>query len=111
VNLRNNSIWSRSGLSTKLSEYLAAGRAVLTTDVGDNARYVEDGKSALVVSPDEPHEKVAAVLRQAIEHADWRRELGQGARQVALSHFDLPVVQQLMAKALAESVHSGVGSA
>src|SRR5436190_2727856 len=47
VNLRTNSPWGRSGLSTKLSEYLAAGRAVLTTDVGDNARYVEDGRSAL----------------------------------------------------------------
>lgn len=107
VNLRNNSIWSRSGLSTKLSEYLAAGRAVLTTDVGDNARYVENGKSALVVSPDEPAEKVAAVLRRAIEQPEYRRQLGEGARQVALKHFDVSVVQKLMARALAEPVAHG----
>jgi glycosyltransferase involved in cell wall biosynthesis len=110
VNLRNNSVWSRSGLSTKLSEYLAAGRTVVTTDVGDNARYVENRKSALVVSPDEQPEKVAAILRQAIEQPDWRRKLGEGARQVALNHFDLPVVQKLMAKALAEPVLVGRGS-
>ena len=100
VNLRTNSIWSRSGLSTKLSEYLAAGRAVLTTSVGDNARYVEDGKSALVVSPDDGPEKVAAVLKQAIENAELRRRLGEGGRQAALRHFDVPVIQQMIAESL-----------
>ncbi len=105
VNLRNDSVWSRSGLSTKLSEYLAAGRTVLTSDVGDNARYVENEKSALVVSADDPAEKVAAVLRRAIEHPEWRRQLSEGARQVALNHFDLPVVQKIMAAALAEKIN------
>jgi glycosyltransferase involved in cell wall biosynthesis len=100
VNLRTNSLWGRSGLSTKLSEYLAAGRAVLTTDIGDNARYVEDGKSALVVSPDAPAEKVAAVMKAALERPDWRRQLGAGGRQAALKHFDVQVVQKSMNEAL-----------
>lgn len=100
MNLRTDSIWSRSGLSTKLSEYLAAGRTILTTDIGDNARYVRNGESALVVSPDDPAEKVAAVLKQAIEHPEWRRRLSEGARQAALAHFDVPVIQKLMAQAL-----------
>ena len=102
VNLRNNSIWSRSGLSTKLSEYLAAGRTVLTTDVGDNARYVENGKSALVVSPNDSAEKVAEVLKLAIERPQLRQQLGRGARQAALTHFDFPIVQRSMADALRE---------
>jgi glycosyltransferase involved in cell wall biosynthesis len=101
VNLRTSSIWSRSGLSTKLSEYLAAGRAVLTTDVGDNARYVEHGKSALLVPPDALAEEVAEVLKQAIEHPEWRKSLGAAARQAALAHFHLPVVQKVISDALA----------
>lgn len=100
VNLRTNSIWSVSGLSTKLSEYLAAGRAVLTTNIGDNARYVEHLKSALVVSPEDPAEAVAAALKQALENPELRRRLGEGGRQAALKHFDMPVVQRTMAEAL-----------
>jgi glycosyltransferase involved in cell wall biosynthesis len=100
VNLRTNSLWGKSGLSTKLSEYLAAGRAVLTTDIGDNARYVEHGRSALVVRADDPAEKVAAVLKDALERPELRRQLGAGARQAALRHFDVPVVQKTMAEGL-----------
>ncbi|HVV72460.1 MAG TPA: glycosyltransferase family 4 protein, partial [Verrucomicrobiae bacterium] len=102
VNLRTNSIWSRSGLSTKLSEYLAAGRTVLTTDIGDNARYVEDRKSALVVSVEDSAERVAAVLREALENRDLRRRLGEGARAAALKHFDVPVVQRTIQEGMSE---------
>jgi glycosyltransferase involved in cell wall biosynthesis len=100
VNLRSNSLWGKSGLSTKLSEYLASGRAVLTTDIGDNARYVENGRSALVVRADDPAEKVAAGLKEALERPEWRRQLGTGGRQAALKHFDVPVVQKLMGEGL-----------
>lgn len=100
VNLRTNSLWGRSGLSTKLSEYLASGRAVLTTDIGDNARYVEHGRSALVVRADDPAEKVAAVLQDALKRPELRRQLGGGGRQAALKHFDVPVVQRMMAEGL-----------
>jgi glycosyltransferase involved in cell wall biosynthesis len=102
VNLRTNSVWSRSGLSTKLSEYLAAGRTVLTTDIGDNARYVEHGRSALVVCPDSSAETVATALKEAIERPAWRRKLGEGAREAALAHFDLHVIQQTIDQALRE---------
>jgi glycosyltransferase involved in cell wall biosynthesis len=100
VNLRTNSLWSRSGLSTKLSEYLAAGRAVLTTNIGDNALYVKDGESALVVSPEAPAESVAEVLKTALENPQLRQTLGTGARQAALTHFDIPVVQKVIEQAL-----------
>ena len=100
INLRTNSLWSRSGLSTKLSEYLAAGRTILTTDIGDNARYVEHLKSALVVSSEDPAEKVAEVLKLAIESPEWRQKLGRGAREAALTHFDFPVVQRSLREAL-----------
>ena len=102
VNLRSNSPWSRSGLSTKLSEYLASGRAVLTTDIGDNARYVEHGASALVVSPDAPQEKIAGVIKGALENRELRLRLGAGGRQAALKHFDTRVVQKTMAEALSQ---------
>lgn len=93
MNLRTNSVWSKSGLSTKLSEYLAAGRTVMTTDIGDNARYVQDGVSALVVSPDDPADRVADLLAKALQDPNLRTYLAAGAREAALRHFDVPVVQ------------------
>jgi glycosyltransferase involved in cell wall biosynthesis len=93
MNLRTNSVWSRSGLSTKLSEYLASGRLVITTDIGDNARYVRHEESALVTSPDAPAFDVAALLERAIRDPGLRKRVGRGGRKAALAHFDVPVVQ------------------
>jgi glycosyltransferase involved in cell wall biosynthesis len=100
INLRTNSLWSRSGLSTKLSEYLAAGRAVLTTNVGDTSRYVKNDESGLVVEPDAPPERIASELKRVIEEPALRRKLAAGARQVALNHFDVPVVQKVLSRVL-----------
>jgi glycosyltransferase involved in cell wall biosynthesis len=53
-----------------------------------------------VVRADDPAEKVAAVLKDALERPELRRQLGAGARQAALRHFDVPVVQKTMAEGL-----------
>lgn len=94
MNLRTNSTWSRSGLSTKLSEYLASGRTVFTTDIGDNARYVENGRSAVVVSPDAPAEQVARSLQEVLQDPKLRHRLGKGAREAALEHFHVGRIQE-----------------
>lgn len=100
MNLRTNSVWSKSGLSTKLSEYLAAGRTVMTTDIGDNARYVQDGVSALVVSPDDPAERVADLLAIALQDPQRRARLAAGAKEAALRYFDESVVQEQLSRLL-----------
>jgi glycosyltransferase involved in cell wall biosynthesis len=100
LNLRTSSLWSRSGLSTKLSEYLASGRTVLTTNVGDNALYVQDGESAIVVHPEDPPAHVANRLGQVLQNPELRRKLGKGARQAALRHFDVPVISTRLQQSL-----------
>lgn len=51
------------GMSNALLEYMSAGRAVVATDVGANARLVEHGRSGLIVPPGE-----GAALVDAIGH-------------------------------------------
>ena len=51
------------GMSNALLEYMSAGRAVVATDVGANARLVRDGKDGLIVPPGD-----AAALVDAIGH-------------------------------------------
>lgn len=42
---------TRFGFSTKLSEYLMAGRPVLATDVSDNAMYLRDNYNCFLIKP------------------------------------------------------------
>ena len=102
INLRTDSIWSRSGLSTKLSEYLAGGRTIVTTDIGDNARYVEHGVSALVVKPNDSFEQVGEVMATALQDPVLRQRLAVGAKRAALQSFHVPVVQKKLAHLIAQ---------
>ena len=51
------------GMSNALLEYMAAGRAVVATDVGANARVVEHEASGLIVPPNDPAALVDAIGR------------------------------------------------
>jgi glycosyltransferase involved in cell wall biosynthesis len=44
---------STGGFPTKLGEYLATGKPVVVTKVGDIPKYLEDGVSAYLVVPDD----------------------------------------------------------
>jgi glycosyltransferase involved in cell wall biosynthesis len=77
---------AESGLATKLSEYLASGRPVVVSDVGDMCRYVEDGESALVVR----HVTVEGIeeqLRRALQQLDRLQAIGRQGRLAAEQHF------------------------
>jgi len=101
VNLRKRSAWSVSGQSTKLSEYLASGRAVLTTDLGDNARYVENERSAFVVSPEVSPDQLACLLKRVLTDSELRIRVGNGGRRAAETYFDVPVIRERLRSILA----------
>jgi glycosyltransferase involved in cell wall biosynthesis len=92
LNIRRDGLWSRSGLSTKLSEYLASGRVVVTTALGDVVRYVEHGKSAMLVPPSTTVPQIAAAIDQVLVSPQLRDRIGCGGREVARSHFDIRAV-------------------
>ena len=100
VAMRRDTPWSRSGQSTKLSEYLAAGRAVVAAVIGDNGRYLENGESALLVPADIQPPELARVFGQALRDRALRLRLGAGARRSARAHFDFAPVQATLAKML-----------
>jgi glycosyltransferase involved in cell wall biosynthesis len=64
------------GMSNALLEYMSAGRAVIATDVGANARLVQHGRHGLIVPPGD-----GAALVDAIGHLleDPLRAAGYGA--------------------------------
>jgi glycosyltransferase involved in cell wall biosynthesis len=74
------------GMSNALLEYMSAGRAVVATDVGANARLVRDGKDGLIVPPGDGAALVGAIgnlLANPLRAAGY----GASARERAEADF------------------------
>lgn len=76
---------NRGRFPLKLNDYMAAGRPVIATDVGDAGKLVRVGQFGLVVN-DEPGALAQAVL-QLLREPDLREEMGRRGRQLAETEF------------------------
>ena len=79
------------GLSNALLEAMAAGIAPVVSDVPGNRDVVEDGKTGLVTTVDDPAE-LAAALRRLLTDDDLRAALGTGARRAAEQTYGLDAI-------------------
>jgi glycosyltransferase involved in cell wall biosynthesis len=70
------------GSPTKLFEYMAAGRPIVASAVGQIAEVLVDEHSALLVPPDDPEALCLAIVR-LVDDACLRVRLGRAARQAA----------------------------
>ena len=70
----------------KLFEYMAAGRAIIASDLPAWSDVVSDGDTALLLPPDDRAAWTAAIER-LMDDSDLRERLGQRARQRALAHY------------------------
>lgn len=83
---RVNSSFANAGFPFKLGEYLAAGKAVIATDVGEIRSHLQDGRDALVIPP-EDHSALVQAMRKLFSDAALRAELGRNARNLAVARF------------------------
>jgi glycosyltransferase involved in cell wall biosynthesis len=78
--------YANEGVPQALMQAMACGLAVVTTPVGSIAEIVEDGRSGILVAPED-----AGALRRVIEvllaDDDRRQRLGASARATALERF------------------------
>jgi len=77
----------RDALPVALTEALAAGLPVVTTDVGGIGEVVQDGKTGLLVNPDDP-DGLAAAIDRVLGDRELSRRLGEGALQ-AVADYDI----------------------
>jgi glycosyltransferase involved in cell wall biosynthesis len=77
---------SRARFPTKLWEYLASGRPVVTNRVGEIPRFLEDGTSASFTEPGDVASFANAICH-LLEHPAIGQAMGRKGRQVAQRHF------------------------
>ena len=70
----------------KLFEYMASGKAVIASEVGQLTEVVKDGYNGLLVPPGDASAMTAA-LNRLIEDVTLRSQLGQHARDDAVSKY------------------------
>jgi glycosyltransferase involved in cell wall biosynthesis len=84
---RVNSKFANAGFPFKLGEFLASGKAVVATNVGDVSNYLFNDVNAMVISPDSVDE-IAEALDILINNPEKRKSLGIEARKTAEQFFD-----------------------
>ena len=75
-------------LSNVLLESMAAGAAVVATDVGGTAEALANGKNGLLIPPANPQAMAAAMLH-LIDNTPLARELGNQAKRTISDRFSL----------------------
>ena len=77
---------SRARFPTKIGEYMAAARPVVTTAVGEIPRFLSDGETAYVCAP--TADAYAAHLAQVLDDPDQAERVGLAGRRLAEKLFD-----------------------
>ena len=85
---RRGGVFSSAGFPTKLGEYLATGKPVITTATGDIPLYLQDGKSAYLIQSGDV-EGLRDKLGEVIAHYDHALQIGQAGRRIAMEQFDV----------------------
>lgn len=73
------------GSPTKLFEYMAMGKGIVASRLGQIGEVLEDERTALLVEPGDARELKQAIMRLA-SSPELRERLGQAARSAAIAH-------------------------
>jgi glycosyltransferase involved in cell wall biosynthesis len=76
----------QSKCSARIIDYMAMGKTVVTTAVGQNVDYIEDGESGILAPPGDEN-RFTAELEKLLAEPELRNRLGERARQRIKNKF------------------------
>jgi glycosyltransferase involved in cell wall biosynthesis len=87
VNPYRDTLINRSKCAGKVILGMAMGKAVVTSRLGQNLEYIEDGRSGVLTEPGDAAD-LARGLLSVLADREWAAELGRHARQRVWELFD-----------------------
>jgi glycosyltransferase involved in cell wall biosynthesis len=84
---RVNSKFANAGFPFKLGEFLASGKGVIATNVGDVSKYLHNEQNALLIQPDSVDDIKNALLT-FVHSPEKISAFGKEARKTAETYFD-----------------------
>lgn len=81
------SLQNKYCFSTKLGEYMAAGKCIIMTEVGEAMNWVQDEKDVFIVQPQNV-DSLAEKIHYVISHPDLRIRVSNQARNTCRDSFD-----------------------
>jgi glycosyltransferase involved in cell wall biosynthesis len=87
INPYRDSLINRAKCAGKVVAAMAMGKAVITSRLGENLAYIEDGCSGLLTEPGDA-EDLARALLALLSDPQWAAELGRSAQQRIWEQFD-----------------------
>ena len=98
---RPNSKQAQGGFPTKLGEYLATGKPVCATKVGEIPNYLKDNESVFFADPGSV-ESFAEAMKRSLSDYENAIRVGANGRKVAEEHFNKDVQARKLMKFLRE---------
>lgn len=93
---RNNSAFANAGFPFKLGEFLAAGKLIIASRIGDVEKYLVHKESAYLITPESTAEIVEGLTYYMENLATLSKKMGAQARLVAEKNFDASVSSKFM---------------
>ncbi len=87
VNPYRDSLINRSKCAGKVILAMAMGKAVVTSRLGQNLEYIEDGRSGVLTEPGDAGD-LARGLLSVLSDREWAAELGRNAQKRVWERFD-----------------------
>jgi len=92
---RPNNKQAEAGFPTKLGEYLATGKPVVATSVGEIPYYLTDRISAFIAKPSNYMDFGNKII-EVLDDYEFALKVGQAGREVALQHFDYRIQGKIL---------------
>jgi len=87
---RPSSLQSTGGFPTKLGEYLSTGNPTIVTSVGDIPMYIEDGKNAYLVEPDD-NQVFAEKMEWVLNNYEQGTQVAKNGKNLVYDTFNYKV--------------------
>jgi len=92
---RPSSIQAHGGFPTKLGEYLATGKPVIVTNVGEIPIYLTDEINALIAEPDNI-DHFASKINFVLSYPERAKEIGEKGKSVARNNFNYKLQSKMV---------------